>query len=92
MSKDAMYKRKSCFRISLQKENESCTVYSLMVYSVRIGTQKFARLYVEVPIGDKIGQNVGISLEIGLNLWTLHNPYMTPGLHGFKNLCSSCER
>ena len=68
MSKDVKYKRESCFRIPLQKENESLTVYLLMVYSVRIGTQKFAGLYVEVPIGDKIGQNVDISLEIGLNL------------------------
>ena len=59
-----------------------------MVYSLRIGTKKFARLYVEVPIADKIGQNGGTSFVTGLNLWTLHNPYIIPCLlpHAFKNL------
>ena len=42
-----------------------------MVYSFRIGTKIFANLYVEVPIADKIGQNGGISLVTGSNLWTL---------------------
>ena len=83
-----MYRDESCFRVSLQNENESCTVYLLMVYSLRIGIKIFARLYVEVPTADKIGRNGGTSLVTGLNLWTLHNPYMIPGLlpHGFKNL------
>ena len=53
-----------------------------------IGTKNFAKLYVEVPIADKIGRNGGISLVTESNLWTLHNPYMIPGLlpYGFKNL------
>ena len=59
-----------------------------MVYSFRIGTQNFARLYVEVPIADKTGRDGGISLVTASNLWTLHNLYMIPGLlpHSFKNL------
>ena len=59
-----------------------------MVYTLRIGTKIFARLYVEAPIADKIGQNGALSFVTGLNLWTLHNRYMIPGLlpHGFKNL------
>ena len=57
-----------------------------MVYSLRIGTKNFARLYVEVPVKDKISRNGGTSFVTGLNLWTLHNPYMILGLlpHGFK--------
>ena len=51
-----------------------------MVYSLRIGTKDFTKLYVEVPVKDKIGQNGGTSFVTGLNLWTLHNPYMFLGL------------
>ena len=63
-----------------------------MVYSLRIGTKKFARLYVEVPIADKIGRNGGTSFVTGLNLWTLHNPYIIPCLlpHAFKNWLIPC--
>ena len=89
MPKNDMCKDKSCFRISLQNENESCAVYSLKVYVFfRNWYKKFARLYVEIPIIDKIGWNVDTSLVIGLNLWNLHNPYIIPGLlpHGFKYL------
>ena len=46
---------------SLQKENESHAVYSLTVNSLRIFTKNFARLYVAVPVPDKIGQRSGIS-------------------------------
>ena len=63
-----MYKNKTCFRISLQNENEAHTVNSLMVYFLRIGTIIFPRLCVLLPILDKIGQNSGRSLVIRLNL------------------------
>ena len=45
-------------------------------------------MYVKVPVADKIGRNCGTSFVTGLNLWTLHNPYIIPGLlpQGFKNL------
>ena len=60
-----------------------------MVYSLRIGTKKklnFKKILNVEPTSNKIGQNCGTSLVIGLNLWTLHNPYMIPGLlpHSFK--------
>ena len=45
MSKDTMYKGESC-RISIQNENESSTVNSLMVQSLRTGTKIFARDYM----------------------------------------------
>lgn len=68
ISKFAMYKDKPCFHISLQNENESHTVNSLMVYSLRNDIKFFVRLYVVLPIVDKIGHNCGTSLAIRLNL------------------------
>ena len=68
MSKVAMYKGKTFFHISLQNENESHTFNSLMVYSLRVGTRKFARLYILLPVLDKIGQSIGTFLVIRLNL------------------------
>ena len=47
--------------MSLQKENESLTVYSLTVNSLRIDKKNFARLYIGVPIADRIGQKGKIS-------------------------------
>ena len=74
--------------IPLQKENESFPVYSLTVNSLRINTKNFARLSTAVPIADRIGQKDGISFVDEFYLWTLHKPYMIPGLlpTGFKSL------
>lgn len=58
--------KKSCFCISLQNENESRTVNSLMLYSSRIDTRIFGR-YGESTV-DKIGGNFDTSLVTRLNL------------------------
>ena len=53
------YKDKSCFRISLQSENESRAVYSLMVHFLRNGTKN---------LQDYMLRNGAASLVIGLSL------------------------
>ena len=52
-------------RISTNK-NVSWTVNSLTVKGDKTGLKNFARLYVGVPIADKIGQDVGQFSMIGL--------------------------
>ena len=65
-----------------------------MVNPLRTGTKNFARLYVSVPIADNIGRKGGVSCVDELYLWTLHKPYMIPGLlpTGTKYLWSAFER
>ena len=75
MSNEAINNVESWSLISLQNENESRNVYSLTVKSLRIGTKNFARLYVAVPIADKIGRKGGISFVDELYLLTLHKQY-----------------
>ena len=53
-------------------ENESWTVNSLAVKGDKIGTKNIARLYVGVPIVDKMGRKEGQLSMIGL--WTLALP------------------
>ena len=47
-------------------ENDSWTVNWLTVKGDRIGTQNFARLYVSVPVADKMGRKKGQLKMIGL--------------------------
>ena len=51
---------------SSANENESWTVNSLAVKGDKIGTKNFARLYVPVPIADKMGQKERHLSMIGL--------------------------
>ena len=60
ISKLALTKLGSYSPTSLTKENKSFIVYSLVVISLSILSQKFANLQVGVPIGDKIGQKIKI--------------------------------
>ena len=55
---------------SSANENESWTVNSLTVKDEKIGNKSFSRLYVGVPIADKMGQKKGQLSMIGL-LYTL---------------------
>ena len=43
-------------RISLHREKESLAVYSLIVKYLSIDTKTFTRLWIQVPIADKIHQ------------------------------------
>ena len=52
MSNEAMYELVLLLRISFENENESLTVYSLMVNS-------FAKLYEQVPMAERIGRSGG---------------------------------
>ena len=52
MSNEAIYKLVLLLRISFENENESLTVYSLMVNS-------FAKLYEQVPMAERIGRSGG---------------------------------
>ena len=66
-------------------------MYSLVVWGSSIGTKNFARLYVGVPMADKIGLKDGRpSVTI---LLTLAKPYIIPGLEpeGIKSLYCSLE-
>ena len=66
-------------------------MHSLVVRGSSIGTNKFASLYVGVPMADKIGLKDGRpSVSI---LWTLAEPYIIPGLEpqGLKFLYCSME-
>ena len=87
MSNEVINSEESWSLISLQKENESLTLYSLTVNSLRICTKNFGRLYFAVPISDKIGQKGGMSFVDELYLWTLRKPCLISGLlpTGFKN-------
>ena len=51
---------------SSANENESWTVNSLTVKGDKIGTKNFARLYVGVPIANKMGRKEGQLSMIGL--------------------------
>ena len=65
---------------------ESLIVYYLVVTGSSIETKNFERLYVGVPMADKIGLKDGKqSVTI---LWTLANPYIIPDLEpeGLKSL------
>ena len=59
MSNEAMYELVLLLRISFENENESLTVYSLMVNSLSIGTKNFAKLYEQVPMAERIGRSGG---------------------------------
>ena len=56
MSKLAMIQSVSKLTISSENESESWTVNSLTVKGDKIGTKNFARMYVGVPIVNKMGQ------------------------------------
>ena len=88
MSNETINSEESWSLISLQKENKSLKVYFFTVNSLRIGTKNFAKLYVAVLIADKISRKGGILFVDELYLWTLHKPYIMPGLAptGVKNL------
>ena len=58
-SKEDMNKLESYSTTSLANENESVTVYSLVVMGVMSGTRNLDSLYVGVPIIDTIGRNFG---------------------------------
>ena len=72
MSKLAMMQLASNLATSSADENESWTVNSLTVKGDKIGTKNIARLYVGVPIVDKMGRKEGQLSMIGL--WTLALP------------------
>ena len=59
MSNEAIYKLVLLLRISFENENESLTVYSLMVNSLSIGTKNFAKLYEQAPMAKMIWQSGG---------------------------------
>ena len=59
MSNEAMYKLVLLLRISFENENESLTVYSLMVNSLSIGTKNFAKLYEQAPMAKMIWRSGG---------------------------------
>ena len=61
MSNEAINSEESWSLISLQKENQSLTVYSWTVNSLRIDKKNFARLYMVVPTANRIGRKWGIS-------------------------------
>ena len=65
-SKEDMNKFESYSTTSLANENESVTVYSLVVMGVMSGTRNLDSLYVGVPIIDTIGRNfVRLSTNAG---------------------------
>ena len=77
-SKLVMIQLESKLATSSANENESWTVKSLTVKGDKIGTKNFARLYVGVPIADKMGQKEGqLSL---MGLYTSALPQSIPGL------------
>ena len=78
-SKPAMIQLASKLATSSTNENEWWTVHSLTVKGDKIGTKTFARLYVGVPIADKMGQKEGQLSMIGLCILAL--PQSIPGLH-----------
>ena len=59
MSNEAMYELVLLLRISFENENESLTVYSLMVNSLSIGTKNFAKLYEQAPMAKMIWRSGG---------------------------------
>ena len=59
MSNEAIYKLVLLLRISFENENESLTVYSLMVNSLSIGTKNFAKLYEQAPVAKMIWRSGG---------------------------------
>ena len=64
--KEDMNKLESYSTTSLANENESVTVYSLVVMGVMSGTRNLDSLYVGVPIIDTIGRNfVRLSTNAG---------------------------
>ena len=54
VSNKAIYKLLHLLPISFGNENESLTVYSLLVNSLSIGTKNFAKLYHQVPMTERI--------------------------------------
>ena len=65
-SKLAMIQLASKLATSSANENESWAVNSLTVKGNKIGTKNFTRLYVGVPIADKMGRKEGQLSMIGL--------------------------
>ena len=65
-SKLAIIQLVSKLTTSSANENESWTVNSLTVKGDKIGTKNFARLYVGVPIANKMGRKEGQLSMIGL--------------------------
>ena len=59
MPNAAIYKLVLLLRISFENENESLTVYSLMVNSLSIGTKNFAKLYEQAPMAKMIWRSGG---------------------------------
>ena len=88
MSNEAIYKLVLLLQISFENENKSLTVYLLMVNSLSVGTKNFAKLYVQVPMAERIGWSGGNLLGSSGFLWAFLNPYKTPGLlpHGLIKL------
>ena len=78
-SKLAKIQLASTLTTSSANENESWTVNSLTVKGDKIGTKNFARLYVGVPIADKMSRKEGQLSIIGL--CTLALPQSIPGLN-----------
>ena len=66
MSKLAMIQLASNLATSSPNENELRTVNSLTVKGDKIGTKNYARLYVGVPIADKMCQKKEQLSMIGL--------------------------
>ena len=54
MSKLAMIQLASKLKLSFAKENEFWTVNSLTIKADKIGTKNIAKLYVSLPIADKV--------------------------------------
>ena len=71
-SSDDMKRFESNSTTSLAKENESFTVYSLVVIGSMKGTRNFASLCVGVAIMEMIGRNFGKLFTRAL--WILGNP------------------
>ena len=91
ISKLAITSLESKLWSSSENVKESLIVYSVVVRSSSTGTKNFARLYVGVPMADKIGLKDGSpSVTIWLNL---AEQYIIPGLkpEGLKSLYCSME-
>ena len=72
ISKLPMKLLESCSTITAATLNKFLTVYLLVVYSSKIGTKYFARLYVGVCKADKIGLEGGQPLTHFYALYKNH--------------------
>ena len=78
ISKLSMKLLEPCSTISVERLNESLTVYLLLVNGSKIGTKYFASFYASVFKADKIDLKGGE--EPTHFLCTLQEPYIIPGL------------